>query len=127
MDMLLHWLPTTTIAYYMRGNWEWPAAESLHFIGLSLLIGTVGLFDLRLLGLGRSIALPSLHRLVPWGILGYCINVFYGNLFFSLLLPDLFMFNPFVSAEGFVHGDCRRERPVVLYDDVPQSKAAWSR
>jgi hypothetical protein len=93
MNMLLHWLPTTTIAYYMRGNWEWPAAESLHFIGLSMLIGTVGLFDLRLLGLGRSISLPSLHRLVPWGIFGYCINVFTGICFFTAA-PDLFMFNP---------------------------------
>jgi hypothetical protein len=93
MDMLLHWLPTTTIAYYMGGKWEWPAAESLHFIGLSMLVGTVGLFDLRLLGVGRSIALPSLHRLVPWGILGYCINVFTGICFFTAA-PYLFMFNP---------------------------------
>ena len=93
MAMLLHWLPTTTIAYYMGGKWEWPAAESLHFIGLSMLIGTVGLFDLRLLGVGRSIALPSLHRLVPWGILGYSINVITGICFFTAA-PDLFMFNP---------------------------------
>ena len=93
MDMLLHWLPTTTVAEYMRGNWEWPACESLHFIGLSMLIGTVGLFDLRLLGLGRSIPLPSLHRLVPFGILGFCINALTGLCFFTAS-PELFMFNP---------------------------------
>jgi len=29
--------------------WAWPVFESLHFIGMSVLIGTVGLFDLRLL------------------------------------------------------------------------------
>ena len=42
----------------MTGWWEWPIAESLHFIGLSMLIGTVGVFDLRLMGLGKQI--PSL-------------------------------------------------------------------
>ena len=44
------WLSTTTLADYMNGAWEWPIAESLHFIGLSLLIGTIGVFDLRLDG-----------------------------------------------------------------------------
>jgi hypothetical protein len=93
MDMLLHWLPTTTVASYMRGNWEWPAAESLHFIGLSMLLGTVGLFDLRLLGLGRSISISALHRLIPWGVLGFVINMLTGICFFTAQ-PDLFMFNP---------------------------------
>jgi hypothetical protein len=39
--MLLHCLPTATMAYYMRVNWEWPAAESLDFIGLRVLMGAV--------------------------------------------------------------------------------------
>ena len=36
------WLSTTPLADFMHGQWEWPIAESLHFIGLSLLMGTVG-------------------------------------------------------------------------------------
>ena len=31
--------------------WLWPLLQSLHYLGASLLIGTVGLFDLRVLGL----------------------------------------------------------------------------
>ena len=34
------------MARLMHTAWGWPLAESLHFIGLSLLVGTVGLFDL---------------------------------------------------------------------------------
>ena len=30
--------------------WLWPLLQSLHYLGASLLIGTVGLFDLRVLG-----------------------------------------------------------------------------
>ena len=47
------WLVTTiggrsAIADVMRTAWAWPLAESLHFLGLCLLIGAVGSFDLRL-------------------------------------------------------------------------------
>ena len=33
----------TPVARVMHTAWGWPIAESLHFIGLSMLIGTVGL------------------------------------------------------------------------------------
>ncbi len=44
------WLSTTALADFMTGQWEWPIAESLHFIGLSMLIGTIGVFDLAAAG-----------------------------------------------------------------------------
>ena len=81
------------VARLMHTAWAWPAAESLHFIGLSLLIGTVGVFDLRLLGLGRGIPIAALHRLVPWGLLGFGINVISGALFL-LTEPDQYIYNP---------------------------------
>lgn len=57
------------VASLMRTRWAWPICESLHFIGLSLLIGMIGAFDLRLLGVAKRIPIAALHRLVPWGIL----------------------------------------------------------
>ena len=90
---LARWLSTTTLASYMNGVWEWPVAESLHFIGLSLLIGTVGLFDLRLLGLARQIPLSALHRLIPWGIGGYVLNILTGICFLTAA-ADQYMYNP---------------------------------
>ena len=89
----VRWLSTTTVADYMHGRWEWPVAESLHFIGLSMLIGTVGLFDLLLLGMGRRIPLAALHRLIPWGIAGYLINFLTGVCFLTAEGYQ-YMYNP---------------------------------
>ena len=60
----------------------WPSLETLHFIGLSLLIGVVLLIDLRMLGVMKNVAFPALHRLLPWAILGFGINLVSGMLFF---------------------------------------------
>lgn len=83
----------TPVGRFMHTTWGWPAAESLHFIGLSLLIGTVGLFDLRLLGLARGIPASALHRLVKWGVLGFALNVVSG-LSFLMAEPDQYVYNP---------------------------------
>ena len=77
----------------MHSKWGWPAAESVHFLGLSLLIGCIGLFDLRLLGLGKRIPIAALHRLIPWGLAGYGINVVSG-LAFLMTEPDQYIYNP---------------------------------
>ncbi len=63
-------------------SWGWPASETVHFIGLSLLFGVVLLVDLRMLGLLKGIPFSVLHRLLPWGVLGFGINVVTGMLFF---------------------------------------------
>jgi len=60
MDVFQIWLERTLrainpVAAFMHSKWGWPAAESVHFLGLSLLIGCIGLFDLRLLGLAKRI------------------------------------------------------------------------
>ena len=81
------------VASLMRTPWGWPIAESLHFICLSLLIGTVGLFDLRLLGLARRIPIAAMHRLVPWGLAGFGINLVSG-LCFLMTEPDQYIYNP---------------------------------
>ena len=77
----------------MINPWVWPVFESIHFVGLSLLIGTVGLFDLRVMGLCPEIELRSLHRLVPFGVLGYLLNVTTGAMFFCTF-PDQYLYNP---------------------------------
>lgn len=63
-------------------SWTWPAAETLHFIGMSLLFGTIFIIDLRLLGLFRRlILLRALHGLIPWAGLGFAINLLTGVAF----------------------------------------------
>lgn len=62
--------------------WVWPAAETLHFIGMSLSFGVLLTVSLRLLGVITGISFAALHRLLPWGILGFGLNLFSGMLFF---------------------------------------------
>jgi hypothetical protein len=73
--------------------WGWPVLESLHFIGMSVLIGTIGLFDLRLLGFARGIPYAALHRLIPLGIAAYALNLCTGLVFLSGM-PDQYLWNP---------------------------------
>lgn len=79
-------------AFARSSQWVWASIESTHFIGLSLLIGMVGLFDLRLLGVAKAIPVAALHRLIPVGIAGYVINVISGSLFL-FAYPDQYLYN----------------------------------
>lgn len=62
--------------------WLWPLCETLHFIGLSLLIGVAGLFDLRLLGFLRRVSLAAVMDMRGWAALGLGINLVTGVMFF---------------------------------------------
>jgi hypothetical protein len=81
------------VATLMQSAWAWPIVESLHFIGLCLLIGAIGSFDLRLLGIARRVPIAAMHRLIPWGIAGFALNVATG-LLFVLTEPDQYIYNP---------------------------------
>jgi len=106
------WLVSTLstvkpVGRFMHSRWGWPAAESLHFVGLSLLVGTIVLFDLRLLGMARRISIAALHKLVPWGLGGYAINLVTGACFL-MAEPDQYIYNPafhfkmlFMAVAGF--------------------------
>jgi len=69
---------------YVRDTpWTWIAAETLHFIGLTLLVGVILLIDLRVLGFMPQVSFAALDRLLPWAMLGFALNVFTGMLFFA--------------------------------------------
>ena len=62
-------------------GWLWPLCESLHFLGLCLLIGAAGFFDLRLLGFMKGVSLRAAKRFVPWAMVGFAINLLTGLIF----------------------------------------------
>jgi hypothetical protein len=67
--------------FILEYSWTWPIGEIVHFIGLSLLIGAIGLIDLRILGVAKNLPLGPLHRLVPWGIAGFALCLVTGIMF----------------------------------------------
>lgn len=63
--------------------WTWVAAETLHFIGLTLLLGVLTLIVVKVMGLIPSITYDALDRLLPWAILGFGLNTVTGMAFFA--------------------------------------------
>ncbi len=64
--------------------------ESLHFIGLSMLIGSLLLVDLRGLGFFKAMPLLALHKLVPVALVGFAINAITGLMFIAFDPPAYF-------------------------------------
>jgi hypothetical protein len=77
------WLQSSVIADFVTEYpWVWPAAEALHFLGLCLVLGVLLAVNLRILGAMKALSFSSLHRLLPWGMLGFALNLLTGMLFF---------------------------------------------
>jgi len=98
MEAFQPWLVDTLrsakpVGQLMHTHWAWPICETLHFFGLSLLIGAIGTFDLRLIGIGKKIPIAALHRVIPWGIGGYVLNMATGAMFL-MAEPDQYIYNP---------------------------------
>jgi hypothetical protein len=60
----------------------WATQQTLHFMGLSLLMGVVFVVDLRMLGFLKNVSFATVHRLLPWGMLGFGLNLLTGMLYF---------------------------------------------
>jgi hypothetical protein len=87
------WIRAASIADFINStNWAWPTLETLHFMGLSMILGVALIVNLRMLGVAKNISFAALHRLLPWGILGFGLNVATGFLFF-VTIPDQYTQN----------------------------------
>jgi hypothetical protein len=84
VEAFARWINGTWVADFVNGlPWTWPICETLHFLGMALLIGTVGLLDARMLGVFKGLPGGPLARLAPWGVAGFVINLVTGFLFFA--------------------------------------------
>jgi hypothetical protein len=82
------------MSFFVTGysRWVWPGLETLHFIGLILIVAAVGALNLRLLGFAEQLPVAPLHRLLPWGIAGVVLNIVTGMLFF-VGMPYFYTYN----------------------------------
>jgi len=53
--------------------WVVPVWKTLHYFAITALIGIVGVVDLRILGVGRGLALRPLQRLMPWAFAAFLV------------------------------------------------------
>jgi len=84
--------PTKFTDLMLVSKYWWAFIMDLHFVGLALLIGTVGLLNLRILGFGKQLPGASLHRLMPWAMAGFGVNVLTGTLAF-IGMPAYYTFD----------------------------------
>jgi hypothetical protein len=76
------WLEATPLSRALFDvTWLWPLCESLHFIGLAVLVGGAGFLDLRLLGFFRGISIGDVKAFMPFAIGGFALNAVTGALF----------------------------------------------
>jgi hypothetical protein len=86
MLALCRWLEQTSVGAGIRESlWLFPAIETVHLLGMAALVGTVGVFDLRLLGrtLRRERVSELGRRLLPWTSGAFAVQVVTGVLLFS--------------------------------------------
>jgi hypothetical protein len=85
MMTFITWLGTSPASAWIRDQspWLWPLCETLHFMGLALLIGFVVVFDLRLLGMLKQIPLGALRGGMVWAFTAVGINLVTGLIFFT--------------------------------------------
>ena len=83
----LSWLQHSDLAAAVQESpWIYPTAEIVHIIAFVVAVGCLLMIDLRLIGLGRRIALDlAAGVLLPWAIGAFCLTIPTGIL---LLLPE---------------------------------------
>ena len=91
----LHAVEAVGVARLMRESlWLYPAVEIAHITGLAVLVGSIAMFDVRLLGVGREVSVRALSRfLLPWTAGSLLLIVPSGLMMFSAHAAD-FIDNP---------------------------------
>jgi hypothetical protein len=73
----LVWVRESSVCTLIRESesvWGYPTILFMHTLGMSILVGFVVVIDLRLLGVGRTVPLAPLKRLMPLIWIGFWIS-----------------------------------------------------
>jgi hypothetical protein len=82
---LFRWFDATWISQVIRNStYIFPVVEVFHLLGLTLLLGTVTVVDLRMLGLGmrRQSVSDLAAQLTPWSVGAALLTIVTGILLF---------------------------------------------
>jgi len=73
-------------------KWWWTFMMIMHFLGLIMIVGTVGLLDLRIMGFLKQLPVAPVHRFLPWAMAGLGVNIVTGLLAFTGL-PENYIYS----------------------------------
>lgn len=135
INLFSKWLAATSVSFAITdSHWIVPVSQIIHFFGLALLFGMAGMLDLRMLGLGKGIAIGEFsRRMIPWAGAGFLLNVITGGIMF-VGAPYMFSHNRafgfkmlFIAIAGlnvlvfYVTGIARKVEALGSGDDAPWS------
>ena len=80
----LEWLQTTALGTMVAESlWGYPLFETLHTLGMAMLVGALGLINLRVLGYKPELPLLGTRDLLPLAWIGFTINLISGVALFT--------------------------------------------
>ena len=104
--------------------WAYPVAETIHTVGFAILVGSVILFDLRVLGLSRNLPVRALSRhLLPWSLAALVLIVPTGFLMFLTQAMDLLASRTFQLKMGLLMA--AGINAIIFRTGPYQSVASW--
>ena len=95
MAELWVWIESTELAFQIGATWWFPLLESIHVLGLALLLGSIVMLDLRLLGISAQCYQPEemASGMLCWAWLGFVLAIVTGlGMFISR--PSAYAANP---------------------------------
>ncbi len=83
-EPLATWLETTWLHDLMVNIfWMFPAGETLHFIGITILFGALLVVDFRVIGLVKFINMNEVMKFIPVAIIAFGLNLLTGIAFLA--------------------------------------------
>jgi hypothetical protein len=80
----LEWLQTSALGTMVAESlWGYPLLETLHTLGMAMLVGALGLINLRVLGYKIELPVLGTRELLPLAWLGFTINLISGLALFT--------------------------------------------
>jgi hypothetical protein len=113
------------LARLMRESlWLYPSVEIVHISGFVMLVGSVVMFDLRVLGLSRQIPVRALARhLLPWSLAALVLIVPTGLAMFAAHASDFIGNRAFQVKMGLLLA--AGINAAIFHTGPYQSVAAW--
>jgi len=118
-------LAASPLAVALRGSSALHAAvASVHLVGVALLVGSIAVFDLRLLGLSRALPVRRLAaHLLPWSAASFLLIVPSGLLMFLARAGELIGSPLFGLKMALIFA--AGVNAVIFYAGVFRGSAAW--
>jgi len=125
------WINTTWLHFFaVNYKWVWATMETLHFLGLGVMVGTIGVLDLRLLGFAKGLPIRAVQQLIPWGVAAFLLNTVTGVVFlagapyqylynFAFQMKVLFMLAAGLNVFIFYMGTWQRAKAIGAGQPAP--------